>query len=51
MHFTLLTWILKKYGGRGCGPDSFGSEQGPAAGSCGHSNELLGSIKSREFLD
>jgi hypothetical protein len=25
------------------------SEQGPAAGSCEHSDELLGSIKGREF--
>jgi len=28
-----------------CGLDSYGSGQGPVAGSCEHGNELLGSIK------
>jgi hypothetical protein len=35
---------------RRCGLDASASEQGPVAGSCGHSNELLGSIKGKEFL-
>jgi hypothetical protein len=32
------------------GLDSSGSELGPLAGSCEHSNEHTGFIKSREFL-
>jgi hypothetical protein len=31
--------------------DSSGTEQEPIAGYCEHGNELLGSIKDREFLD
>jgi hypothetical protein len=31
--------------------DSFGSGQEPVAGSCEHSNESLGFIKGREFLN
>jgi hypothetical protein len=34
-----------------CGLDASGSGLGPVVGSCGHSNETLGSIKGREFLD
>jgi hypothetical protein len=30
---------------------AYGSGQGPMAGCCEHGNELLGSIKSGEFLD
>jgi len=36
---------------RRCGLDATGSGQGPMADSCEHSNEPLGSIKGREFLD
>jgi hypothetical protein len=35
----------------GCGLDSFGSGQGPVAGSCEHGDELSCSIKGGEFLD
>jgi len=35
----------------GCGLDSSGSGWDPVAGSCGYSNELLGSIECGEFLD
>jgi hypothetical protein len=35
----------------GFGLDSFGSEQGPVAGSCEHGTEILGSIKGGKFLD
>jgi hypothetical protein len=31
--------------------DASGSGQGPVAGCCEHSNESLGSIKGRAFLD
>jgi hypothetical protein len=34
-----------------CGLDASGSGYGPAAVSCGHSNELSGSMKGGEFLD
>jgi hypothetical protein len=46
----ILEWILRKYGGR-CGLDAYGSEQGPAAGSCEYGNESSGSIKGEEFLN
>jgi hypothetical protein len=32
-----------------CGLDSYGTEQGPVAGSCEHDNEPSGSIKGGEF--
>jgi hypothetical protein len=32
-----------------CGRDSPGSDQGPVAGSCEHSNEPYGPIKGGEF--
>jgi hypothetical protein len=35
----------------GCGLDSSGSEQRPAANSCEHGNEPSGFIKGEEFLD
>jgi hypothetical protein len=35
----------------GCAWDSSGSGQGLVAGSCGHLNELRGSIKRGEFLN
>jgi hypothetical protein len=34
-----------------CGMDLFGSRQGSVTDSCGHSNELSGSIKREEFLE
>jgi hypothetical protein len=34
-----------------CGVDSSGSEYGPVAGSCEHSNVPSGSTKGGEFLD
>jgi hypothetical protein len=34
-----------------CELDASGSRRGPLAGSCKHSNEPLGFIKGREFLD
>jgi hypothetical protein len=49
----VLNHIFQKEGNRvgGCGLDSCGSRYRPMAGSCGHSNEPLGSINDREFLD
>jgi hypothetical protein len=35
----------------GCGLDSSGLRQGQVVGPCEYSNEPLGSIKGREFLD
>jgi hypothetical protein len=46
----ILECILDNRMGR-CGLDLSGSEQKPEVGSCGHHNELLGSIKGKEFLD
>jgi hypothetical protein len=34
-----------------CGLNSSGLGYGPVAGSCGHSNEPLGSIKGGEFIN
>jgi len=34
-----------------CGLDTYGSGQGPTAGSCGHGNKPSGSTKGREFID
>jgi hypothetical protein len=34
-----------------CGLDSSGSGQGPVAGSCGVSNELLDSMRDGKYLD
>jgi hypothetical protein len=34
-----------------CGLSSYGSGEGPVAGSCEYGNEPPGSIKGGEFLD
>jgi hypothetical protein len=34
-----------------CGLDSYGSGQGQVVGSCERSNDPLGSINGREFID
>jgi len=34
-----------------CGLDTFGSGQGPVAGTSEHGNDPSGSIKGGEFLD
>jgi hypothetical protein len=46
-----IKMYLKNNEVRSSGLDSSGSGQGPVAGSCEHSNEALGSIKGKEFLD
>jgi hypothetical protein len=43
-----LEWILKKQS-VDCEVDSFGSGQGPLAGSCEHGNEHLGPMNDGEF--
>jgi hypothetical protein len=35
----------------GCGLNAYGSGKGPVAGSCEQGNEILSSIKGREFTD
>jgi len=46
----MLKWDLKEMVWK-CVLDSSGSECGPVAAFCGHSNELSDSTRDREFLD
>jgi hypothetical protein len=46
----ILRWIFKN-GMTGCDLDKYGSGYGPLVDSCGHDNELSGSIKCGKFAD